>query len=403
MVVGRSGPARPCGDARVGLLLVALLGMAGCGQRSTSTLPDGLIPPRDAPGQPDGPGYDVPVDTGTAHHDAGDGPSTGDGPPDVPSPPDHPGPPADAGPPLDASAGADADAGPWSRDYSLHPAVVRRGGVTRLWGVSDVHGDRDRLVTLLAAGGLVSGEGTSPTWTGGTDLLVVNGDSIDKGPQSIEVLDYWMALMPLARASGGEVIVLAGNHEIELLADPTNHKATALQDELGSETPEMFVSTDDLHGRFLHELPIAALVDGWFFSHAGNSQGLSLDEIGATYMQLVDGEQWSDPFLVDSNSIIEARNWWPTHGTRDFLDGYLQALPASHFVFGHHPTSFANPPTGNIEVHSQGRLVLIDVGMSRAVNYSTGKLLRVDDPGTPAERAAMVTPSGGAVALDLMR
>jgi hypothetical protein len=203
--------------------------------------------------------------------------------------------------------------------------------------------------------------------------------------------------------AGGHLIVLLGNHEAEFLADPLNSKAVPLVTELpSSEPPASFASADDPHGRFIRERPIAALVDGWFFSHAGNSGGASLDQIGATFQMLVDAAAWSDPFFLDPNSILEARSWWPSGAaTNDFLDGYLAALPGDHFVFGHHPTTFADPPSGNIEAHQAGRLVLIDVGMSVAVNYSEGKLLRVDAPGTPQEAASMIAPTGAVTALDL--
>ncbi len=268
-------------------------------------------------------------------------------------------------------------------------------------GVSDVHGDRDRLVALLSAGGLAGGSATAPTWTGGTDTLIVNGDNIDKGSQSIEVLDYWIALIPLAEAAGGHLVVLMGNHEVEFLNDPNNSKAAALDAEITSETPQMFADVSDPHGRFLHERPIAAVVDGWFFSHSGNSQGMSASTIASTFKPLVESESWGDPFSLDTNSIIEARNWWPSSKTTTFLDGYLGALPAKHIVFGHSPPTFASPPTGNIEVHFAGRLLLIDVGMSSAVNDSTGKLLRVDHPGQSNETANMVDPQSNVTVLDL--
>jgi hypothetical protein len=298
------------------------------------------------------------------------------------------------------SPGDASTSGAWSRDWSSHPAVYQQTGASRLWGVSDVHGDRDRLVALLAAGGLAAGTATQPVWTGGTDTLVVNGDNIDKGSQSIEVLDYWMQLIPLAEATGGHVIVLLGNHEVEFLSDPSNSKAAALDSEIVGETPQMFADPSDPHGRFLHERPIAAVVDGWFFSHAGNSQGRSAATIASQFQALVDSEAWGDPFFLDPNSIVEARSWWPSKPAA-FLDGYLAAIPARHIVFGHSPPTFASPPTGNIEAHFTGRLLLIDVGMSSAVNDSTGKLLRVDHPGTASETASMIDPAGHVTALSL--
>lgn len=249
----------------------------------------------------------------------------------------------------------------------------------------------------------MAGGAASPTWLAGEDTLVVAGDSIDKVPQSIEVLDDWMALEPSTRAAGGHLVVLMGNHEDDFLADPTNSTAAALDSELASRAvmPAVFASTADPHGRWLHERPVAAIVDGWFFSHAGQSGGLSADQLAAEYRRVVDAEAWSDPFLSDANSILNARNWWPTSGTRAYLDANLAALPAQHIVFGHRPITFSDPPSGEIEAHSAGRLVLVDVGMSRAVDYSTGRLLRIDAPGTASEAVAEVTPAGAASPIDM--
>jgi hypothetical protein len=295
---------------------------------------------------------------------------------------------------IDASLGG-------SRDWTLHPAVYTATGGTTLWAVSDVHGDRDRLVALLAGAGVVGGSALAPTWLRGSETLVVDGDNIDKGAQSVEVLDYWMALIPAASAAGGHVVVLLGNHEVEFLVDPNNSKAAALDAELTTETPQMFADASDPHGRFLRDRPIAALVDGWFFSHAGNSQGMSATQIASKFTSLVDAGSFGDAFFIDPNSILEARTWWPSAGTAAFLDGYLAALPARHIVFGHSPPTFSSPPSGKIEMHFAGRLTLIDVGMSSAVNDSTGKLLRVTLPGTASEAASMISPSGQVTALAL--
>ena len=134
--------------------------------------------------------------------------------------------------------GASDGRGGWSRDWTNYPAVYSATGANTLWAVSDVHGDRDRLVALLVGAGLVGGTAIAPTWQAGTDTLVVNGDNIDKGSQSIEVLDYWLALIPLASAAGGHVVVLLGNHEVEFLADPNNSKAAAPAADTAAAAPD---------------------------------------------------------------------------------------------------------------------------------------------------------------------
>src|SRR4029077_7678469 len=71
------------------------------------------------------------------------------------------------------------------------------------------------------------------------------------------------------------------------------------------------------------------------------------------------------------------------------IDFNLAVLPASHVVFGHDPGAIAFPDDpqgsraeGEMAMRYGGRLFLVDVGMSYAVGYSSGALLRIT-PGPP--------------------
>ena len=76
---------------------------------------------------------------------------------------------------------------------------------------ADVHGAYDELVALLRSQGLVDG---SLRWSGADTRLVSLGDLVDRGPDSRRVLDLLMRLEGEARAAGGAVHVLLGNHEV---------------------------------------------------------------------------------------------------------------------------------------------------------------------------------------------
>ncbi|ACV27365.1 metallophosphoesterase [Kangiella koreensis] len=83
--------------------------------------------------------------------------------------------------------------------------------------LTDVHGDFNTLVNLLKSTDVVNNE---LNWTGSTTTLISLGDNLDRGAESRKVVDLFMRLEQEASKSGGNVIVLLGNHEImNIIAD----------------------------------------------------------------------------------------------------------------------------------------------------------------------------------------
>lgn len=80
----------------------------------------------------------------------------------------------------------------------------------RIVAVGDIHGDYDALRAILHQAGIVDDAGN---WSGGDAVLVQTGDFLDRGEKTREVLDLLMTLEAQARAAGGRVEVLLGNHE----------------------------------------------------------------------------------------------------------------------------------------------------------------------------------------------
>jgi hypothetical protein len=263
------------------------------------------------------------------------------------------------------------------RDWARFPPIVDRTTTEEVVALGDVHGGFDRLVRLLQVGGLVRADKRAPggyAWTGGRRTLVSVGDLIDKGPQSLEVLDLMIGLQRQAPAAGGDVIVTLGNHEAEFLARPGKKKALEFERELaerGIDFHDVAEGRND-YGQFMLNLPLAASVNSWFFAHGGSTSGLSRVQLADRFRKVVDAGRWKDEFLVGDDSLLEARLWWKR--AQDQRD--LAALPAAHIVFGHDPGAFKGK--GMIQAHGGGRLFLIDVGMSPAIDDSQGALLLID-------------------------
>jgi hypothetical protein len=80
--------------------------------------------------------------------------------------------------------------------------------------IGDVHASYDKFLALLRGTGLVD-EGSG--WTGGTSHLVLAGDLVDRGQDDRKVMELAMRLQNEARAAGGEVHALLGNHDLMVL------------------------------------------------------------------------------------------------------------------------------------------------------------------------------------------
>jgi len=91
------------------------------------------------------------------------------------------------------------------------PAPARSSSGDRVVAVGDLHGNVEAFTEILRETGIVD---ASLRWSGGRTTLVQMGDIVDRAPRLREILDLLMRLEVEARAAGGQVVVLLGNHEI---------------------------------------------------------------------------------------------------------------------------------------------------------------------------------------------
>jgi hypothetical protein len=299
------------------------------------------------------------------------------------------------------------------RDWGQCPAVVSLVTSEVVHALGDTHGDYDRLVKLLAAGKLIAGIPESPeqvTWSGGKSILVVTGDMVDKWDHSLDVIALMRALVASAGSQGGRVVISTGNHEVEFLDDPTGDKTKEFQKELkkaGLAPGDVAAGTDAQGiGKFLLCLPFASRVNGWFFSHAGSTKGRTLAQLTLDLQQGIDQDGYGAKVLLGDKGLVEARMkppWWEKSSDKPIqsearLLGYADALGVRHIVFGHQPGTYTfNDGTtrkkGTMYDKFDGLVFLIDMGMSRGVDYSKGALLRIDRR-NGAETATAVFPDG---------
>jgi hypothetical protein len=88
----------------------------------------------------------------------------------------------------------------------------------RIVAIGDIHGAYDEFVENLHRVRLIDDAGS---WSGGNTTFVQTGDFLDRGEKVREVMDLLMALEPQAKAAGGRVEILLGNHEAMNLINET--------------------------------------------------------------------------------------------------------------------------------------------------------------------------------------
>jgi hypothetical protein len=284
------------------------------------------------------------------------------------------------------------------RDWKKYPAIVEVDTPEDVYGLGDIHGDYERLLTILVAAKIIPADPGPPDkvqWQAGKAVLVCTGDFIDKYDQSLRVIALLRALRGAAEKAGGRLIITLGNHEAEFLANPRVKKAAEFAKELEAKSlkPEEVAAGTDAAGigQWLRSLPVAARVNDWFFVHAGNTHNRTLPQLREDLEKGLEKQGYHAPVLQDLDSLILARMqprpWWENEGdtaaqSKESLSKCVYALGVKHLVIGHAPAAFtfADKTTrerGDLAQHFDGLIFFIDVGMSRAVAYSTGAILHI--------------------------
>ena len=305
-----------------------------------------------------------------------------------------------------------------TRDWTKHPAVVQVDTTEDVFAIGDAHADSNRLLGVLVAAKIIASVPANPSdvmWAAGKSVLLITGDLIDKGPNSLNVIALVRALQASAANKGGLVIVTMGNHEAEFLANPHGKKTAEFGAELvkaGLKRNDVASCNGDL-GKFLCELPLAVRVNDWFFCHAGNTNGQTIQALSSAIEAGFAKDGFATTELVGDNSLLEARlndkgpgglPWFDTGSLQTdpqkVLSEYAAALGVQHIVQGHQPggVTFPDKQKRNKEDIFQryGLLFLIDGGMSKGIegSTSTGGAIHITGTGTGTQKVVVICANG---------
>ncbi len=240
--------------------------------------------------------------------------------------------------------------------------------------VGDVHGQREQVQGLLRRADLID---THERWSGGDATLWFIGDFFDRGPDGIGVVDLVMQLERDARASGGQVHALLGNHEVLFLAAyyfgdrPSGGPGGTFKDdwlENGGQISDL-ERLQPHHVTWISDLPAVAYdrehlyihADARFYEHYGRS----VDEVNRAFYSLLHSreeaawdkllEQFSDRFaFLDRYGVRRVEQMLRTFGGRQIIHGHTPIWKMTDLPAGQITEAY---------VYANGLCVNVDGGM----------------------------------------
>ncbi|MDQ6675864.1 MAG: metallophosphoesterase [Acidobacteriota bacterium] len=281
-------------------------------------------------------------------------------------------------------------------------------GVERVVAVGDLHGDYEQFAAVLRSAGVIDAQGN---WAGGRTHLVQTGDVVDQGPDSRRIMDLLINLETQAKAAGGMVHCLIGNHEAmdvygdlrfispagyQEYADPNSSEmlrdrayeqyrraraayAAAKENSVGPEMtkqewmqqhpPGFFeqreaFAPEGKYGKWIRSHDAVIRINEVLYSHAGLSAkyaAYTLDEINRRIRdELTNPQNLAGGMVTDLQGPLWYRGFSGADAPSGLeLDRILRKEGAVREVVGHVDAGAAiTPRYGN-------RVILIDVGLSR--------------------------------------
>ncbi|HEY9254412.1 MAG TPA: metallophosphoesterase [Stenotrophomonas sp.] len=260
------------------------------------------------------------------------------------------------------------------------PPAAARPMPARLAAVSDIHGQYGVLLQLLRANGLIDAH---DRWAWGDGLLVVNGDVFDRGPQVTEAFWLLHQLQRQARAAGGDMLFLLGNHETMTLYHDVRYLHQKYADTsalLGRPYPGLY-GPGSVIGQWLRQAPAIAQVGDTLFVHGGISpqflaQGIDREQSNTRYrnsLGLPRAQVKADPRLAplydSKTSPIWYRGYFDGRASAADVSALLQQLGVTRIVVGH--TSMEH-----VGSYFDGRVIAIDSSIKRG---KSGELLLLEN------------------------
>ncbi len=168
--------------------------------------------------------------------------------------------------PLPGSAASAAAPAPTGCTLAAIPA--RLPAPKRLVAIGDLHGDLAATRSALLAAGAID---KTDRWIGGELVVVQTGDILDRGDDEQAILDLMFALEGEAKAAGGALIMLLGNHELMNGAGDFRYVTRGAMSDFDEVAKDRLtaLAPGGIYAKKLAAHNVIAIVGDTVFSHAG--------------------------------------------------------------------------------------------------------------------------------------
>jgi hypothetical protein len=277
---------------------------------------------------------------------------------------------------------------------ALQPEPAETAMPAKQLVLSDIEGNFGAFRKLLQAAGVID---TALNWTFGNGHLVLTGDFVDRGEQVTEVLWLIYSLEEKAKAAGGQVHYVLGNHEIMIMSGDTRYVNPRYQLNvllIGARAYEFLYDENTELGRWLRSKNIMEKVGENLFIHAGISPEVNDMRINVESMNTIARPYYADsigkypekdkklPLIFSDYGPFWYRGYYkkdPIADMQETVNNTLRKFKVKHIFTGHTIIgdaigSYWNNKVINTDIHHAD-------GKSEAVLIEGDQYYRVNNKG----------------------
>jgi hypothetical protein len=249
----------------------------------------------------------------------------------------------------------------------------------RIVAIGDVHGD---LAATRAALRLAGASDDKDAWVGGGMMVVQVGDEVDRGDDDRAIVDLFDRLAEQAKAAGGSVVAMLGNHEVMNVeqrfdyvteggfrgfegiagANPRDARVSSLPEPARARAAALLPGAP--YARVLAKRPVVMVVGDTVFVHGGleaKHVRYGLERLNRETSAWMNGERAAPPKPLDAEdgpTWLRRYSAAPDAGDCKVLETVLELIGARRMVMGH------TVQRGGISSACGERAWRIDVGLA---------------------------------------